>query len=129
MLGYVPRLESISVRTSGIHVAVLGDMLYLITMSVVKQVQPLFIRLPSFSPSGKDSLPDCDLLFSTSLGIAGLERALGNVFEEEEWGPVKWCVLAKHFERQGKSPYAYHAQYCTPRFSWTARWKWLAKAQ
>lgn len=31
----------------------------------------------------------------------------------EEWGPIEWCVLAKHFERQGKSPYAYHAVRCS----------------
>ncbi|XP_075478682.1 uncharacterized protein LOC142519525 isoform X2 [Primulina tabacum] len=36
---------------------------------------------------------------------------LGNCFEIEEWRPIEWCILAKHFERQGKSPYAYHAQY------------------
>ncbi|KAF3643124.1 putative auxin efflux carrier component 3-like [Capsicum annuum] len=34
------------------------------------------------------------------------KAALGNVFEEDEWGLVEWCILAKHFERQGKSPYA-----------------------
>ncbi|KAL4554462.1 hypothetical protein LXL04_039292 [Taraxacum kok-saghyz] len=39
------------------------------------------------------------------------KSALGNCFEEEEWGPIEWSVMAKHFERQGKSPYAYHVQY------------------
>ncbi|KAL8527616.1 hypothetical protein ACS0TY_005464 [Phlomoides rotata] len=39
------------------------------------------------------------------------KAALGNCFEIEEWGPIEWSILAKHFERQGKSPYAYHAQY------------------
>ncbi|KAF3645647.1 putative auxin efflux carrier component 3-like [Capsicum annuum] len=34
------------------------------------------------------------------------KAALGNVFEEDEWGLVEWCILDKHFERQGKSPYA-----------------------
>lgn len=37
------------------------------------------------------------------------KAALGNCFEAEEWGPFEFCVMAKHFERQGKSPYAYHA--------------------
>ncbi|KAK8627591.1 hypothetical protein V6N13_135200 [Hibiscus sabdariffa] len=37
--------------------------------------------------------------------------SLGNCFESEEWGPIEFCIMAKHFERQGKSPYAYHAQY------------------
>ncbi|KAL9665469.1 hypothetical protein QQ045_020889 [Rhodiola kirilowii] len=37
--------------------------------------------------------------------------ALGTCFEVEDWGPVEYCIMAKHFERQGKSPYAYHSQY------------------
>ena len=24
--------------------------------------------------------------------------ALGNCFEEEEWGLIEWCIMAKHFE-------------------------------
>ncbi|KAH0681787.1 hypothetical protein KY289_019539 [Solanum tuberosum] len=53
-------------------------------------------------PAGTELLTDTAKLY---------KAALGNVFELEEWGPVEWSVLAKHFERQGKSPYAYHAQY------------------
>ncbi|OIT33385.1 uncharacterized protein LOC107776416 [Nicotiana tabacum] len=53
-------------------------------------------------PAGTELLTDTAKLY---------KAALGNVFEEEEWGPIEWCVLAKHFERQGKSPYAYHSQY------------------
>lgn len=37
------------------------------------------------------------------------KAALGNCFEQEEWGPIEFFIMAKHFERQGKSPYAYHA--------------------
>ena len=37
------------------------------------------------------------------------KAALGNCFETEEWGPIEYCIMAKHFERQGKGPYAYHA--------------------
>ncbi|MCI48840.1 hypothetical protein A2U01_0070083, partial [Trifolium medium] len=37
------------------------------------------------------------------------KSALGNCFESEDWGPFEFCVMTKHFERQGKSPYAYHA--------------------
>lgn len=37
------------------------------------------------------------------------KAALGNCFESEEWGSFEFCVMQKHFERQGKSPYAYHA--------------------
>ncbi|KAL3338613.1 hypothetical protein AABB24_027637 [Solanum stoloniferum] len=51
-------------------------------------------------PAGTELLTDTAKLY---------RAALGNVFEVEEWGPVEWSVLAKHFERQGKSPYAYHA--------------------
>lgn len=37
------------------------------------------------------------------------KAALANCFEEEEWGPIEWLTMAKHFERQMKPPYAYHA--------------------
>lgn len=37
------------------------------------------------------------------------KAALGNCFETEEWGPIEFCIMAKHFDRQGKAPYAYHA--------------------
>ncbi|CAI9279603.1 unnamed protein product [Lactuca saligna] len=53
-------------------------------------------------PAGSELLTDTTKLYKS---------ALGNCFEEEEWGPIEWSVMAKHFERQGKSPYAYHAQY------------------
>lgn len=53
-------------------------------------------------PAGSELLTDTSKLYKS---------ALGNCFEEEEWGPIEWSVMAKHFERQGKSPYAYHAQY------------------
>ncbi|KAM3394534.1 hypothetical protein P3S68_003536 [Capsicum galapagoense] len=36
---------------------------------------------------------------------------LGNVFGEDEWVLVEWCILTKNFERQGNSPYSYHDQY------------------
>ncbi|KAG6497845.1 uncharacterized protein LOC121989298 [Zingiber officinale] len=39
------------------------------------------------------------------------KAALGNCFEEQEWGPIEFSIMAKHFDRQGKDPYAYHAQY------------------
>ncbi|KAH7836250.1 hypothetical protein Vadar_034025 [Vaccinium darrowii] len=53
-------------------------------------------------PAGTELLTDAAKLY---------KAALGNCFEEEEWGPIEWSIMAKHFERQGKSPYAYHAQY------------------
>lgn len=37
------------------------------------------------------------------------KAALGNCYESEDWGPVEFCIMAKHFERQGKSPYVYHS--------------------
>ncbi|XP_020575277.1 uncharacterized protein LOC110021210 [Phalaenopsis equestris] len=39
------------------------------------------------------------------------KAALANCFEVEEWGPIEFSIMAKHFERQGKPPYAYHSQY------------------
>ncbi|XP_075494467.1 uncharacterized protein LOC142532041 isoform X2 [Primulina tabacum] len=53
-------------------------------------------------PAGTELLVDTTKLYKV---------ALGNCFGIEEWGPIEWCILAKHFERQGKSSYAYHAQY------------------
>ncbi|KAL9243855.1 hypothetical protein vseg_017694 [Gypsophila vaccaria] len=53
-------------------------------------------------PAGIEMLTDTAKLY---------KAALGNCFEVEDWGPIEFCVMAKHFERQGKSPYAYHAQY------------------
>lgn len=53
-------------------------------------------------PAGTELLTDTTKLY---------KAALGNCFEVEDWGPIEFCIMAKHFERQGKSPYAYHAQY------------------
>lgn len=27
----------------------------------------------------------------------------------EDWGPIEWCVMADHFDGQGKAPFEYHA--------------------
>ncbi|XP_027359312.1 uncharacterized protein LOC113867980 isoform X2 [Abrus precatorius] len=51
-------------------------------------------------PAGTELLTDTTKLY---------KAALGNCFDVEEWGPFEYCIMAKHFERQGKSPYAYHA--------------------
>ncbi|GJW45797.1 hypothetical protein Tco_0077443 [Tanacetum coccineum] len=51
-------------------------------------------------PAGSELLTDTTKLYKS---------ALGNCFELEEWGPIEWAIMSKHFERQGKSPYAYHA--------------------
>ncbi|KAK1301546.1 hypothetical protein QJS10_CPB12g00254 [Acorus calamus] len=53
-------------------------------------------------PAGVELLSDTAKLY---------KAALGNCFEMDEWGPIEFCVMAKHFERQGKPPYAYHSQY------------------
>ena len=37
------------------------------------------------------------------------KEALGSVYEVETWGLLEYTVMAKHFERQGQAPYAYHA--------------------
>jgi hypothetical protein len=56
----------------------------------------------SYFPAGTELLFDSTKLYKT---------ALGNVFEEEEWGPIEFSIMLKHFQRQSKAPYAYHAQY------------------
>lgn len=53
-------------------------------------------------PSGTELLTDTAKLY---------KAALGNCFEIDDWGPIEFSVMAKHFDRQGKPPYAYHAQY------------------
>ncbi|VVA91392.1 unnamed protein product [Arabis nemorensis] len=53
-------------------------------------------------PAGTELLTDTAKLY---------KAALGNCYESEDWGPVEFCIMAKHFERQGKSPYVYHSQY------------------
>ncbi|KAL4369881.1 hypothetical protein AHAS_Ahas06G0010100 [Arachis hypogaea] len=51
-------------------------------------------------PAGTELLTDTSKLY---------KAALGNCFEAEEWGPIEFCIMAKHFDRQGKAPYAYHS--------------------
>ncbi|KAG2383828.1 hypothetical protein LR48_Vigan10g282400 [Vigna angularis] len=51
-------------------------------------------------PAGTELLTDTTKLY---------KAALENCFEAEEWGPFEFCIMAKHFNRQGNSPYAYHA--------------------
>uniref|UniRef100_A0A453F106 Uncharacterized protein n=1 Tax=Aegilops tauschii subsp. strangulata TaxID=200361 RepID=A0A453F106_AEGTS len=53
-------------------------------------------------PSGTELLTDTAKLY---------KAALGNCFEIDDWGPIEFSIMAKHFDRQGKPPYAYHAQY------------------
>lgn len=53
-------------------------------------------------PAGTELLTDTTKLY---------KMALGNCFEVEDWGPIEFSIMAKHFERQGNSPYAYHSQY------------------
>uniref|UniRef100_A0A7N2M9Y3 Uncharacterized protein n=1 Tax=Quercus lobata TaxID=97700 RepID=A0A7N2M9Y3_QUELO len=45
------------------------------------------------------------------LDILLYKAALGNgkCFEGKEWGLIEYCIMAKRFEHQGKSPSAYHA--------------------
>ncbi|KAF1001876.1 uncharacterized protein LOC141703030 [Apium graveolens] len=53
-------------------------------------------------PAGTELLTDAAKLY---------KAALGNCFEIEEWGPIEWCVMADHFNRQGKAPFEYHAKH------------------
>ncbi|KAI3956696.1 hypothetical protein MKW92_015556 [Papaver armeniacum] len=50
-------------------------------------------------PAGTELLTDTAKLYKS---------ALGNCFELEEWGPIEFAIMSKHFDRQGKPPYAYH---------------------
>lgn len=50
-----------------------------------------------------------ELLFFVFVWDQLYKAALGNCFDIEEWGPIEFSIMAKHFERQGKSPYAYHS--------------------
>jgi hypothetical protein len=45
----------------------------------------------------------------SSGGLQLYKAALGNCFEIDDWGPIEFSIMAKHFDRQGKPPYAYHA--------------------
>ncbi|GAB2261916.1 hypothetical protein Droror1_Dr00002913 [Drosera rotundifolia] len=68
-------------------------------------------------PAGTELLTDTTKLY---------KFALGNVFEVDEWGPIEYCIMAKHFERQGKSPYAYYAvrRLSVERMmGWNVRWR------
>jgi len=42
-------------------------------------------------------------------GLQLYKAALGNCFEIDDWGPIEFSIMANHFDRQGKPPYAYHA--------------------
>ncbi|KAM6553223.1 hypothetical protein CsatB_013985 [Cannabis sativa] len=53
-------------------------------------------------PAGTELLVDTTKLY---------KAALGNCFEIEEWGPIEYSIMAKHFNRQGNSAYEYHSQY------------------
>ena len=60
------------------------------------------------SPQKKNAI----CLFAVPTSFGGLQlykAALGNCFEIDEWGPIEFSIMAKHFDRQGKPPYAYHA--------------------
>ncbi|CAI5947590.1 unnamed protein product [Closterium sp. NIES-64] len=61
---------------------------------------PLVATPYSGYASGAEILVDTTKLY---------QRALGNVFEESDWGPLEFTILAKHYERQGQRAYAYHA--------------------
>ncbi|GMN38760.1 hypothetical protein TIFTF001_007981 [Ficus carica] len=51
-------------------------------------------------PAGTELLVDTTKLY---------KAALGNCFETEEWGPIEFSIMAKHFNRQGNSAYEYHS--------------------
>ena len=38
----------------------------------------------------------------SSGGLQLYKVALGNCFEIDDWGPIEFSIMAKHFDRQGK---------------------------
>eukprot|EP00249_Psilotum_nudum_P036273 c6698_g1_i1 orf=432-794(+) len=89
------------VRYAGTYLAMSGLTFFYVNLSTragISRASSMY----SLYPVGTDILFDAGKLYTA---------ALGNAFEEEEWGTLEFVIMAKHFERQGKSPYAYHAQY------------------
>ncbi|WVZ69806.1 hypothetical protein U9M48_018535 [Paspalum notatum var. saurae] len=64
-------------------------------------------------PAGTELLTDTakNGNLTSSCGSQLYKAALGNCFEIDDWGPIEFSIMTKHFDRQGKPPYAYHAQY------------------
>ncbi|KAL0704182.1 hypothetical protein Bca4012_070607 [Brassica carinata] len=62
-------------------------------------------------PAGTELLTDTAKIDAIGLVLKLYKAALGNCYESEDWGPVEFRIMAKHFERQAKSPYVYHSQY------------------
>ncbi|KAH9545106.1 hypothetical protein CY35_12G031900 [Sphagnum magellanicum] len=90
-------------RNAGLFVVFSGLSFFYTNISTRSGV-PRISQTYSSYPAGTDILFDATELYKT---------AIGNIFEEEEWGPLQFAIMAKHFERQGKSPYMYHSQYMT----------------
>ncbi|KAI3872195.1 hypothetical protein MKW98_011687 [Papaver atlanticum] len=75
---------------------------YAYTSNTTRAGVPRVDQFYASYPAGTELLTDTAKLYKS---------ALGNCFELEEWGPIEFAIMAKHFDRQGKPPYAYHAQY------------------
>ncbi|KAI3990472.1 hypothetical protein MKX01_023252 [Papaver californicum] len=58
-----------------------------------------------------NSFPQTKIVLFCLFACQLYKSALGNCFDLEEWGPIEFTIMAKHFDCQGKPPYAYHAQY------------------
>ncbi|KAF3586801.1 hypothetical protein F2Q69_00026748 [Brassica cretica] len=77
-------------------------------------------------PAGTELLTDTAKIDAIGLVLKLYKAALGNCYESEDWGPVEFRIMAKHFERQGKSPYVYLSQYMAHLLSQgQLDWKWL----
>ncbi|KAG0577176.1 hypothetical protein KC19_5G136700 [Ceratodon purpureus] len=90
-------------RYAGLYVLFAG-VTYFYTNISTRAGVPRINQTYSSYPAGTDILFDATELYKS---------AIGNIFEEEDWGPLEYAIMAKHFERQGKSPYMYHSQYMT----------------
>ncbi|KAK1382362.1 hypothetical protein POM88_020097 [Heracleum sosnowskyi] len=90
--------------------------LFLVT-SCVNRIVPVFVHyfnetdaevvqyLPTKTRAGYSRVDQYYVSYPAKL----YKQALGYCFEMEDWGPIEWCVMADHFDRQGKAPYEYHA--------------------
>jgi len=90
-------------RYAGLYLLFSG-LTYFYTNISTRSGVPRINQTYSSYPAGTDILFDATELYKS---------AIGNIFEEEEWGPLEYSIMAKHFERQGKTPYSYHSQYMT----------------
>ncbi|BBN13454.1 hypothetical protein MPTK1_6g03610 [Marchantia polymorpha subsp. ruderalis] len=88
-------------RAAGVYLLFSGITFFYVNLSTRAGV-PRTANPYSAYPAGTDLLFDATKLYKS---------ALSNIFEDEEWGPLEFGIMAKHYEREGKAPYSYHSMY------------------